>query len=296
MAHSLWGQQGAPLLSGFLDLVTRNYGSEMRVVNFSCDPEGACRAINSWVETKTHERIRDLIGRLDRDTRLVVVNTVYFKGKWALEFTELATRDEPFYLEGGGTVQARLMHQQEEVRYLQADGFQVVDLDYRGGDLSLLVLLPDTRDGLGDLEARLSAHLFRDCVAKMAVREVEVLLPRFKMTCRLDVRDDLCALGMPRAFQRLQADFSGINGHTPPHQDALFISAVCHQAFIEVNEQGTEAAAATGISMMRVGMAHYEPAPVPIFRANHPFLFAIRDRKSTAILFLGRMADPTRES
>jgi len=295
LANSLWGQDGAPLLAGFPELVTRNYGGEINVVDFRRESENVRVAINNWVEDKTHAKIRDLIGSLDRDTRLVVANAVYFKGKWALRFPEIATRDEPFYLEGGGKVQARLMHQQEEMRYLQADGFQAVDLDYRGGDLSMLVLLPDAKDGLRDLEARLSAHVFHDCVAKMAEREVKLFLPRFKMTRSLDIRRELCALGMPLAFNRFQADFSGINGHAPPHQDALSISAVCHQAFIEANEEGTEAAAATGIYMI-AGMSLHEPLAVPIFRADHPFLFAIRDRRSSAVLFLGRMADPTRES
>jgi serpin B len=186
-----------------------------------------------------------------------------------------------------------LMHQRETVRYLQGGGYQAVDLVYRGGDLSMLVLLPDRKDGLRDLEKTLSARMLHDCVAQM----VKLFLPRFKITCAVNVRDQLTALGMSLPFTRLQADFSGINGREPPDEDSLFISAVFHKAFVETNEAGTEAAAATAVSVsFMAGLGASKPPEVPIFRADHPFLLAIRDRKSGTILFLGRVADPTRES
>lgn len=296
VANSLWSQDGAPLQRGFLDLIARHYGGGMNVVDFRHAVEAARLRINRWVEEKTKQKIRELIpaGGLVKDTRLVLVNAVYFKGMWVLQFSKIATRDEPFYLEGGGKVQAPLMHQHEEVRYLHADGFQAVDLDYRGGDLSMLVFLPDKKDGLRDLETRLSAGILHDCVAKMRVREVELFLPRFRMTWgSVEIGAQLSALGMPLAFAP-EADFSGMNGHEPPHKDSLFISAVFHKAFVEVSEEGTEAAAATAVVGKIRGMA--SPPPVPVFRADHPFLFAIRDRKSTAILFLGRVANPTTEN
>jgi serpin B len=167
---------------------------------------GAARTnINQWVDDKTRQKIRDLIppGGLDAETRLVLVNAVYFKGKWVFEFRKVATRDEPFYVEGGGKVQAPLMHQQQEIRYLQAKGYQAVDLDYRGGDLSLLVLLPDRKDGLGELERDLSVETINGCVAGMGVREVNLFLPRFKMTWgTADICDLLKALGMTLAPMR----------------------------------------------------------------------------------------------
>ena len=297
VANSLWGQDGAPLQSGFLDLIARHYGGGMNVVDFRHAAEAARLTINRWVEDKTRQKIRALIpsGGLDADTRLVLVNAVYFKGIWVRQFRMAATRDEPFYLEGGGKVQARLMHQHGEVRYLQVGDFQAVDVDYLGDDLSMLVLLPDKKDGLRDLEKKLSSRMLHDCVAKMRFHEqLELFLPRFRATWgTIDLGAQLRALGMPLAFARSQADFSGINGHEPPHEDSLFISGVLHKAFVEVNEEGTEAAAA-GVGMYLTGTS--KPPPVPIFRADHPFLFAIRDRKSSAILFLGRVADPTRES
>ncbi|MDH5270991.1 MAG: hypothetical protein OEY32_13810 [Candidatus Krumholzibacteria bacterium] len=195
-------------------------------------------------------------------------------------------------------MQAPLMHQHKEVRYTQARGYRAVDLVYRGGDLSMLVLLPDRKDGLRDLEEALSARMLQDCVAQMDTREVRLFLPRFKITWgTVNVRDQLTLLGMPLAFNRFQADFSGINGHEPPHEDSLFISGVFHKAFVEVNEEGTEAAAATASTMIRgSSLRPSKPPPVPIFRADHPFLFAIRDRRNGTILFFGRMADPTRAS
>ena len=199
----------------------------MNLVDFRRGPEAARVTMNQWVEDKTKQKIRELIpsGGLDADTRLVLVNAVYFKGMWVLPFRKEATRDEPFHLEGGGRVQAPLMHQQEEVQYLQAGGYQAVDLVYRGGDLSMLVLLPDRKDGLRDLEKTLSLRMLHDCVAKMRTREVELFLPRFKITWgTVNLRDQLTALGMPLAFTRFQANFSGINGHEPPHEDSLFIS------------------------------------------------------------------------
>jgi serpin B len=294
------GQDGAPLQPGFLDLIARHYRSAMNLVDFRRGVEAARVTMNQRVEDQTRRKLRELIppGSLDSDTRLVLVNAIYFKGLWVLKFRKAATRDEPFHLEGGGKVQAPLMHQHEEVRHLQAGGYQAVDLVYRGGDLSMLVLLPDRKDGLRDIEKTLSARMLRDCVAQMGTREVKLFLPRFKITWgTVNVRDQLTGLGMPLAMTRFQADFSGINGHEPPDEDSLFISAVFHKAFVEMNEEGTEAAAATAVAMRPAMAAPRPPKPpaVPVFRADHPFLFAIRDRKRGAILFLGRMADPTLE-
>lgn len=300
MANSLWGQDGAPLKAEFLDVIARHYDGFVNLVDFRGGLEAARVTMNQWVEDKTKQKIHELIpsGGLDADTRLVLLNAVYFKGTWVLPFDEEFTRDQPFHLEGGGRVLAPLMHQKEKVEYLQAGGYQAVDLSYRGGDLSMLVLLPDRKDGLRNLEKVLSASMLEDCVAQMRTREVKVFLPRFKITWgTVDLREQLIALGMPLAFRRTDADFSGINGHKPPHEDSLSIGSVFHKAFVEVNEQGTEAAAATAATFMVLGSAlpSFEP-PIPVFRADHPFLFAIRDRKTGVFLFLGRMGDPTREN
>ena len=184
------------------------------------------------------------------------------------------------------------MHQHEWIAHRQSADFQAVDLAYEGDDLSMVVLLPNRKDGLQGLEKALSARMLDDCVRSMFSCQVELFLPRFKVTWGDRLRGHLITLGMPQAFTPL-ADFSGINGNKPPSKQSFFISDVVHKAFVEVNEEGTQAAAATA-TVMLTGMS--EPAPNPIFRADHPFLFAIRERKSGAILFLGRITDPTRDS
>jgi len=295
VANSLWGQDVAPLRAEFLDHVGRYYGGGLNRVDFRRHAARARSEINQWVEERTRRRIRELIpaGALNAETRLVLVNAVYFNGTWLCQFPRRDTRKETFHLDGGRTMAVPLMYQQAHVRYMDADGFQAVDLLYQGGTLSMLVLLPARDEGLPGLESRLSARLLHDCVTRMQLREVRLSLPRFRVTWgTVDLRDPLTTLGMSLPFDRVRADFSGINGHRPPDVEALFISGVYHKAFVDVNEEGTEAAAATA-GMMVLGRALHEP---PAFRADHPFLYAIRDVKSGAILFLGRVADPTRDS
>jgi serpin B len=299
VANALWGQEGAPLQPEFLDQIARHYDGSMHLVDFRRAAQAARAAINQWVEEKTRHRIRDLIppDGVDAATRLVLVNAVYFKGQWVAPFAKTATRDEPFYLLDGRKVRLPLMHQDEDMPYMQGSGYQAVELVYQGHDLSMLVLLPDRKDGLADLEKSLSARMLHDCVAQMTSREVKLYLPRFKSTLGTVNLKDLCVgLGMTLAFDRSQADFSGINGCPPPREEALFIAAVFHKAFVEVNEEGTEAAATTAVDMRTMcALPSPEPAPVPLFRADHPFLFVIRDRRSGAVLFLGRTTDPKQE-
>lgn len=304
VANSLWGREGAPLRPEFLDLVTRYYRGRVRFVDFRRHAEAARATINRWVGDNTRQRIPDLIppGGLSVDARLVLVNAVYFKGTWVQQFERAGTRAEPFHLEDGATLPVALMHQHAYVWYLREPGFQVVDLIYEGGDLSMLVVLPDRlpdrQDGLRELETRLSARMIHGWVAQMREREVTLLLPRFKVASpSLDVRAELSSLGMPQAFDRLQADFSGITGHASAHQDAMYLSAVYHKAFVDVHEQGAEAAAATALHLPDTDDSESGPsAPVPVFRADHPFLFAIRHRQTGTILFLGRMVEPTQNS
>lgn len=294
VANSLWAQQGAPLLPEFLDIVERQYRGAMQLVDFKGAPDAAGAVINRWVEDETHGRIKGLVppGATDVLTRLLLVNAVYLKARWASEFSLSATCEQPFYLESGGRVRVPLMYQQTWAGYLHASGFEALDLPYRGDDLSLLVLLPERSVSLHSFEETLSAALLDDVVAHMREQEVEVFLPRFTTTWgAVDLRGDLAALGMPLAFELGGADFSGMDGHRPPDVDALYLSAVVHKTFIEVNEHGTEAAAATA-AMMDDGAA-LEPPPVSVFRADRPFLYAIRDRRSGVLLFLGRMVDPT---
>jgi len=294
VAAALWAQKGTPLLPEFLDIVERHYRGALHLVDFHGAPDAAVSAINQWVEQETHGRISGLVGpgTINVLTRLLLLNAAYFKATWASEFSLAATREQPFHLESGGSVSVPLMQQRTSAGYMQARGFEALDLPYRGGDFSLLVLLPGRRTGLRTFEDRLSARVLADAVADMREQNVDVFLPQFTAAWgAADLRPHLAALGMPLAFESTRADFSGIDGHQPPDVQALHLSAVVHRTFVEVNERGTEAAAATA-SIMQVRSA-VRPPPIPVFRADRPFLYAIRHRRSGALFFMGRMADPT---
>ena len=298
VANSLWSQKGMPLVVKFEEVMARYYDRGLHLVDFQQQAEKARGEINRWVEDKTRRKIKELIpqGEVNTDTRLVLVNAVFFKGQWELPFPEHRTWDQPFYLDGQHEIEVPLMFQQEEIRYLHADGFQAVDLAYKESDLSMLILLPKEKSGLRDLEAQLSANWLRDCVEKLQVCEVKLHLPRFKFTWgTVNLQDPLTNLDMRLAFTRFKADFSGINGYDPPDENSLFIAGAFHQACVEVKEEGTEAGAATAVSTMLVGGIDFEEElRIPVFRADHPFVFAIRDRKLGVILFLGRVTDPTK--
>jgi serpin B len=299
VANSLWGQRGATVLSEFIARVDRYYGGGMNLVDYRGNREEAAATINRWCAEKTKQRIRDIVsaGGLDALTRLVLVNAVYFKGLWEEPFMEFFTSNEPFYLPGGKFVAVPMMHTMPKIKHFSARGYQAVELDYKGGDLSMVVFLPHKRDGLRQLEREMSGRTYDDCLKKMRTRTVQVHLPKFKMTpAAIDLGTQLKSLGMSLAFDEDRADFSGINGHVPPHEEALYISSVLHKAFVEVNEEGTEAAAATAFKMTGCGSAQPENPKFCEFIADHPFIFAIREKKSGVILFLGRVTNPTLEN
>ncbi len=295
VANSLWSQAGESLQSAYLERIARHFGGGVNPVDFRGETDAVRALINRWVQERTRSRILEIIapGALHAATRLVLVNAIYFKAAWVVQFDETLTRDRPFFLEGGGEVQAPLMYQCESMGYLKGPDFQAVTLAYEG-DLSMVVLLPDRRDGLRDLEAGLPPSLIRDCLRGRGSCEVKLFLPRFKISWgTIDLCEHLKRLGMRLAFEVGRADLSGINGLTPPHEESLYFSAVLHKAFVEVNEQGTEAAAASAMGLL-LGLPPGDPPPVPVVRADHPFLFAICDRRSGAVIFMGRVVDPTR--
>ena len=295
VANSMWGQKDMALRPEFTDVLESAYRAVINLVDFR-DRDAACAAINRWVENHTKRRIRELMSPelLNDDTRLALVNAVYFKGLWESPFSHRTTREDTFHLAGGGTVRTSMMCNRKGVGYVKADGFRAVDLAYRGGQLSMLIVLPDRRDGLRYLETDLTANMLHRTVADMGAESVEIYLPKFRMILGADFTGSLSALGMPLAFDRNRADFSGINGLTPPHHDSLSLSAVVHKAFVEVNEEGTEATAATAVRVVERASGGPSVSP-PVFRADHPFLFAIRDLYSGMILFMGRVMDPTCE-
>ncbi len=286
VANALWGQKDFPFLDSFLELNSQCYKAGLENVDFVKETEKTRKQINQWVEKKTQDKIKDLIpqGMLDATTRLVLTNAIYFKGDWTLKFDAEQTKDEPFYVTPTKTVTAPLMHQKDRFKYAQAESLQLLELPYKGEDLGMLVLLPGEKNGLASLEKKLTAENLTEWQKLLRKKEVLVTLPKFTMTCRYDdLAKTLADMGMPIAFTS-QADFSGMTGGKD-----LFISDVVHKAFVEVNEEGTEAAAATGVGMRLTAM----PTPPPVFQADRPFVFIIKDNNTGSILFVGRVADPT---
>jgi serpin B len=285
VANALWGQKNFGFLPDFLNLTRDNYGAGLQEVDFINATEDARKTINAWVEKETRDKIKDLLqpGVLTVDTRLVLTNAIYFKGFWGQQFKKKATQVDQFKTGTDRSVKAPLMHQTGDFKYLDGGDFQALELPYQGEHLSMVVLLPKKVDGLAALEEKLTATNLADWLRRLQKKEVHVTLPKFKVTKEFGLNDALKALGMRRAFVPGGADFTGMSGSGR----RLFISAVVHKAFVDVNEEGTEAAAATGV-VVTLTSARI----TPVFRADHPFVFLIRDNRSGSVLFLGRLTNP----
>ncbi|MBL8818767.1 MAG: serpin family protein [Planctomyces sp.] len=282
LANRLWGQRDYQFLPAFRDLTRDKYAAELVQLDFA-DSENSRQTINTWVEEQTEQKIVDLIpdGLLSSDTRLVLTNAVYFQGNWADQFEKENTRDEDFQLNTKAKVKVPMMHRTGKCRYSAIDNLQVLELPYGDGSLSMIVLLPKTVDGLEGLETQLNfENLQRWMQSVKPDDRLEISLPRFKITAEFDLKRTLQAMGMKSAFEVKGADFSGMTGDRN-----LFISGVVHKAFVDVNEEGTEAAAATGVIATIVSMP-------PTFRADHPFVFMIRDNRNGALLFVGKITNP----
>jgi serpin B len=292
VADALWAQEDASFLPAYLKLVQTDYAAGFHRVNFKASPDAVRNTINHWVEQQTNNKIQNLIGSgvLTPTTRLVLTNAIYFKGDWLNTFDKASTQNEEFHTSASQFVMAPLMHRTGSYRYYDGGTFQALELPYAGDELSMDVLLPKTNDGLAALEQSFTAAAIGDWLEKLQpVDKVILTLPRFTMTQQFELSNALSAMGMPQAFGA-SADFSGMTG-----KPDFTISAAIHKAYIDVNEQGTEAAAATSVVMRATAARVPFPEPPPIvFRADHPFLFMIRDTKTGAILFLGRVTDPTK--
>jgi serpin B len=288
VANALWTQQGYTFLDQFLNLLKTDYGAGLQQVDFKGAPEAARSTINQWVEQKTQDKIKDLLARgsLRPDTRLVLTNAIYFKGNWQTQFDKAQTKTEDFYLSQTQPAATPLMHREGSFGYFDGGTFQVLEIPYKSKALSLIVLLPKERSGLPGLEDAMTASNMQQWLSRVVpVPKVVVTIPRFKSTQEFELSTALRALGMPQAFGG-GADFSGMTGKRD-----FAISAVIHKAFVDVNEEGTEAAAATAVTMRALAMRAPGPPP-PVFRADHPFVFVIRDNSARSILFMGRITDP----
>lgn len=285
VANSLWSQKGYPFRKEYVDLVGKAYDAALNELDFVRDTEGARQTINRWVEDKTNQRIKDLIprGALTQDARLVLTNAIYFKAAWKSAFVKEATKEEDFHLADGSTVRVPMMHQGETFRYLADDGFEAIELPYLGEQATMVVLVPTEAKGLPAIEAKLTAATLDAWLGKMRYEMVDLGLPRFQNECSFTLNPELQALGVKEAFVYPAADFTGMS-----ETKELFIALVLHKSFVGVNEEGTEAAAATAV-LMEAGGAPAEPLRLTIDR---PFLYVIRDTKTGTILFLGRVSDP----
>lgn len=286
VANSVWPQQDYKFLDDYLALARTYYGVSLAAVDYAHARQAACDLINKWVEDKTEGKITNLIQpeSLDDPTLLVLVNAIYFAADWANKFDPALTIDAPFYVSVMESVQAPLMRQTAEVRYTESESVQVLELPYVAEGLSMLLILPRRIGGIRQLEESLSMENLDGWRRDLAKRQVIIFLPRYRMTCQFRLDKALQSMGMVDAFIYQRANFSGMDGR----DDWLYIGAVIHKAFVAVDEQGTEAAAATA-----VGTAGGFSQP-PTFRADHPFLFLIQDNRTGNILFMGRVTDPTR--
>ena len=288
--NRLWAQNGLKIRPEFLAITQSDYQSGLQQVNFAGDPDGSRKTINHWVEEQTNDKIKELLkpGIIKPLTRLVLTNAIYFKADWLSPFTEKATRPEIFTIPGTPAFKVPMMHQTlNHLAYLATDDFQLVQLPYKGEEVSMVVILPKKTDGLAEVEKKLSAKVLKQNVANAKRARVAVMMPKFKMTEEFQLNDELVALGMPTAFSDA-ADFSGL---ADTSVEKLKITAVVHKAFVEVDEKGTEAAAATAVVIGRKLALPPEDPPIP-FRADHPFLFVIQHNATGSILFLGRVYDP----
>ncbi len=287
VANRLWGGEGFAFLPGYLALTGKDYGAELATLDFQGAPEGARGKINDWVSEKTRDKIPDLLppGSIDARTRLVLTNAVYFKGTWADTFHVDDTHPGPFRKANGDTASVPFMHRTGSYLAAEFDGFQALEIPYRGDGNSMVMFLPHADDGLPALAARFSPDSLDVWLQALTRRSVELTLPRFTLNARMDLGGVLAQLGMPAAFNPPEADFSGMDGKRD-----LFLSAAVHQAYVKVDEHGTEAAAATApvMSLSSVRVPQFR------FTADHPFLFLIRDRATGTVLFLGRVGDPGR--
>jgi len=287
-ANSLWVQDGNELLQAFLNTLEFDYRAPARRVDFLGDPDGSRIAINDWVSRETRGRIEDLLsaGVITPATRMVLANAIYFYAAWADPFSARNTDDAPFHLRDGSVVPVATMHGTMTGDYANVDGVDVVDLPFAGGTARMTILLPET-DRFDSIERSLDAAAFEEYVSRLDWGRLEIALPKFRIESTTELSENLIDLGMADAFRPGVADFSGMDGSRE-----LFIGKVIHQAFVDVREEGTEAAAATAVLMMGTGMP---PEPVEV-SIDRPFIFAIRETQTGTILFLGRVLDPRFES
>lgn len=285
VANSLWVQNSFPLNNSFTDLVKSNYKASVREMDFLKNAEGSRKTINDWVEQQTNKRIKDLLaqGTVSPDTKLVLVNTIWLKAKWLMPFDPANTRDEVFHATDK-EIKTPFMHKMMPVNYVEDETMQMIELPYKDKKISMMVLLPVKGEEKA-FENKVSSEQVDKWIAAMKTEKTNISLPKLKLNSSFNLNDVLTKLGMRTAFSD-NADFSGIS------RSGLKISDVIHKAFIEVDEDGTEAAAATAVTMVTTSMRPPDPQPIKVFKADRPFVFFLYDKEAKTILFMGKMERP----
>jgi len=290
-ANALWAQENYPFLKDYIDTTKKYYSAEFTNMDFVNKTEESRKTINSWVEEKTNDKIKDLIpaGTLNDMTRLVLTNAIYFKGDWQTPFDKTKTKKEEFKVNETTNVQVDMMklkEGKEGFNYAETDELQIIELPYKGKELSMIVLLP--KNNIPEIEEMLSAEKLNEWKDLMHEKEVYVYFPKFKFETKYFIANNLSEMGMPTAFS-YNADFTGMFDSAKTEEN-IFISEVIHQAFVQVDEEGTEAAAATAVVMKATSAMPTNPIE---FRADHPFIFIIQENSTGSILFMGKVVDPT---
>lgn len=286
IANSIWYKQGFNVEQGFLEINELYYRAEVAALDFSA-PD-AHEIINAWVSEKTNDKIPTILDRIDAGAVMYLINAIYFKGIWAQEFNPESTIEESFRLTDGSYKTVDMMAKQDTIGYFENDLFQMAELDYGRGNYSMLVMLPKDDLSPENLALQLSTTDWNNWMSSVSLTEVKLSLPRFTFEYEKELNDILSAMGMGIAFQPLLADFTGIRS-----TGGLYIGYVKHKTFVEVNEEGTEAAAVTVVAIIETSI---DPEPqVRTMTCNKPFLFAIREKTTNAIVFIGKVAEPKTE-
>lgn len=285
IGNGLWGDEALDVKEDYLQSVRDSYLGVIRKVDFLHQPEAARETINTWVEEQTDRRIVDLLpeGAINAVTRLVLANAICFRGMWEFGFEKRFTQEAPFLSSTGKSIRTWMMNCTAPFGYLEEEGVKVIELPYKGGELTMVVLLPPENRSFEDFEKRLTAARLSYWISHLKSEMVDTYLPRFTIASSHDLKTSLIKMGMTNAFSPSKADFSGMIGNAN-----VWIQGAIHKAYLNVNEDGTEAAAATGVVERDLGIM----PPAKLFRADHPFVFLIRHTRSNSILFIGRVISP----
>ena len=286
IANSLWARQDVQFNQDFLQRNTQFFEAEVSTLDFN-DPS-APRTINQWVDTNTKGKIQEIVDEIDPSKVLFLINAIYFKGTWQKEFNPLRTRDGPFHLTNGGVKQVPMMRQLRWYPYYRGENFQAISLAYGDGRMSMYIFLPDRESDLNIFLENLNFEHWEDWMSQFHGQDVSLVMPKFKLEYGKVLNDQLATLGMDTAFDPKHADFSRM-APLDILGENLYIGEVVHKTFVEVNEEGTEAAAVTSVGV--VATSAVAPLPIP-FIVDRPFFFAIRDNQTKTVLFMGTVVDP----